>query len=224
MRALSIMFVALAAAPALAAAQATPAPSEARIAFEQAVAAYEEGRFAEAAAQFDRCHELTQDAEVLFNAANAYDRLRQDAEALDRYRRYLALRPDTADRAQVEARVAILEQALAAPAEPGPAHAPAIEVSEPMPSSPVPTVIDDGAVAGGWTLIGTGAASLIAGIVLLVLAQTDLDAVAGATRWQDVEDRYHRAPIASGLGVGGLGLGVALAAGGAIWLAIGGAL
>lgn len=114
---------------------------EARQSFERGHAAYEAGRFEEALEHFQHSFELTEEPTLLYNIASVYDRLRRDREALDAYRRFLELRPDTPDREQVLARIEVLERTLATAAEP-PAE-PALDVVE--PSAPGAADLLDGA-------------------------------------------------------------------------------
>lgn len=227
--------LALVFAPAMAGAQdpggappaEDPEPLEAaRAAFEAGQTAYEAGRFEEAATQFERSFALSQEPDILFNLANAYDRLRRDREALESYRRYLELRPDTSDRAQIEARIEVLGRTVAAP-EPEPAEATPVRTAEAAPSAepaPLLATSDHGPTVGAWTLFGAGAAAVVAAVVMLAIAQADIDRVGGATYWPDVEESYQRAPVVSGAGIVTLGIGVAAAASGAVWLVVQGAL
>lgn len=85
---------------------------EARGAFTAGQAAYRAGHFAEALNYFQRAYDLTHESALLYNVALMNDRLRHDQEALDTYRRYLAENPEFEGRENVEARIAVLEDAL----------------------------------------------------------------------------------------------------------------
>ncbi len=196
---------------------------EARGAFAAGQAAYTAGRFAEALGYFERAYELTREPDLLYNIATVHDRLRHDAQALDAYRRYLEARPDAEDRANIEARVRVLEEAVAretaAPApeaQPEPAPEP-----EPEPE-PRPAGRASDAGPGPWIVAIAGGALLAGGVALLVATQLDLDAVASGTRWADIQGAYDRVPILSATGWSLLGVGAAALAGGLIWAALGG--
>ncbi len=208
---------------------------EARAAFTAGQAAYSAGRFSQALTDFQRAYELTNEPDLLYNIATVHDRLRHDAEALEAYRRYLAARPDSEDRANVEARIAVLEEAVArasaeAAAEPAdePTEGVPDEVALPAPSEPtsedetvVPAVSSDPG-PGPWIVTGVGGAAVAAGVVLLVLTQLDMDTVASGTRWTDIQGAHDRVPVFSVTGWTLLGVGVAAVAGGLIWAAVGG--
>lgn len=87
--------------------------AEARRVFEAGKAAFDAGRFDEAAERFERAYELSGRPELLFDLGLAADRLRDDERALDAFERYLALAGDSPFRAQVERRVAALRAARA---------------------------------------------------------------------------------------------------------------
>ena len=212
------------------------ATDEARGAFQAGQAAYRAGRFPEALTYFQRAYELTQEPDVLYNVATVHERLRHDREALDAYRHYLEARPESQDRANIEARIAVLEEALTetptGPLQSSPESAterPAIPdsgeqehaVRDPDRASTEPTVRAAGAGPGPWVLIGIAAATVVASVALLASAQLDIDAVANGTAWDEIRDAHDRVPLLSGFGFALGGIGVALLAGGVSWLAIG---
>jgi tetratricopeptide (TPR) repeat protein len=80
--------------------------------FEQAVAAYKEGRYFEAVELFLETNRIYPDSKLCFNVARAYEGLGNSAGALRYYREYLRRTPAAADRAEVEASVRQLELAL----------------------------------------------------------------------------------------------------------------
>jgi tetratricopeptide (TPR) repeat protein len=92
----------------------TEIDAEAREHFEAGRAAFDAGRYAEAARSFERAHALRPYPELVYNLAVALDRLRRDADALERFREYLAVDPRSVHRSAVEARIAALEEAVAA--------------------------------------------------------------------------------------------------------------
>lgn len=116
--------LALALAPADASAQAARAePSaavtsardeEARSLFHAGRAAMSEGRYEDALGYFERAYELSPRAALLFNIGAVAERLRRDRDALEAYRAYLAAAPEAENRLEVERRIALLEEAIAA--------------------------------------------------------------------------------------------------------------
>lgn len=86
--------------------------TRARAIFEQGVAAYKDGRYAEAVELFLETNRIYPDSKLSFNVARAYEALGSNASALRYYREYLRGTPSAADRADVEASVRQLELAL----------------------------------------------------------------------------------------------------------------
>jgi tetratricopeptide (TPR) repeat protein len=78
---------------------------EARTLFEAGRLAFEDGRFEDALASFERAHRLSNRSLLLFNIGACLDRLQRHAEAIDAFERYLEAQPEAANRAEVEARV-----------------------------------------------------------------------------------------------------------------------
>jgi len=144
--------------------ESTDTPSrdrEARAIYEAAVVAFDEGRFEDALRLFRRAYELSERAELLFNVGTAADRLRYNEEALEAFEAYLAARPDADNRANVEARIAVLRRAIADAARPTPE--PSIVVvreREPGTEPPAKSRWWIGLLAG--VVVAAGAAAVIA--------------------------------------------------------------
>lgn len=202
---------------------------EARGAFEAGQAAYRAGRFPEALQYFERAYELTEEPDLLYNIATVHDRLRHDREALDAYRAYLEARPAAEDRANIEARVEVLEAAVATaetapPVETEPDEPEVTpEDTPPVDVEPQPGPTSD-AGPGPWILVGVGGAVAVAGAVLLGLTASDLDTVQSAdgVPFSDIRDAYDRVPILSTSGFVAIGVGAALLAAGVGWAIAGG--
>ncbi len=86
---------------------------EARLLFLAAERAFDNGRYPDALASFERSYLLAEDPQILYNIGVTLDRLRRDDEALEAFQMYLRLRPETPDRRSIEARVQILEDQIA---------------------------------------------------------------------------------------------------------------
>ena len=211
----NLVLAALLAASVTAAAQPAPRPSpapaaqsddqkraEAKALYEQGLSHYNLGEFDDAIAAFRKSYELTQAPGLLFNIAQAF-RLKKDYEqATYFYSTYLRLQPDAANRADVEARLAEMQQALddqkklerkppigtispegststtstispTTTATPAPAPAPAPSTM-PAPVSPR----DESRTRGtslktaGYVTAGTGAAIVITGLVFGSMAKS----------------------------------------------------
>ncbi|MBK6575829.1 MAG: hypothetical protein IPG17_06490 [Sandaracinaceae bacterium] len=73
---------------------------------------YGEGRFDEAAAEFDRAYELSGRPQLLYNAFLAHRDAGHVPEAVARLRQYLEQTPDAVDRETLERRLAAMEETL----------------------------------------------------------------------------------------------------------------
>src|SRR5262245_46388189 len=91
--------------PKLENAEATPR-------FDSGVEQYNLGHYAEAITEFEAAYEIAPSPILLFNLAQCHRHLGNKERALFLYRRYLEQAPKAANRADVDHRVAELEQAL----------------------------------------------------------------------------------------------------------------
>jgi tetratricopeptide (TPR) repeat protein len=203
--------------------------AEARALFSAGEVAFTEGRFENALEYFRRSYELSHRADLLYNIGAACDRLRRDAEALAAFEQYLAERPDSPRRSEVEARLAVLRRTAAA-ATAATATTTAIEPTTTTTTTEEPAVRDpreDGEdtpsrspSVAPWIVLGIGAAAAIAGGTLVGLAVADVGTVEGApvgSMWSSVSDAYGRS---EGLSIAGfvlLGVGGAAIAAGLGW-------
>jgi tetratricopeptide (TPR) repeat protein len=143
---------------------------EARKLFYQGDRLYEEGKYEEAVAAFEKAYALSHRPELLFNLANAYERLGQYEEALRALRDFAPSAPES-DRDKIAERIKTLEAraedrrkresekaAAAAPATP--AAAPPPPPAEPESKPPILA----------YTLMGGGVVALGIGTVFGVMA------------------------------------------------------
>lgn len=124
---------------------------EARALFEAGRIAFRDGRFEEARGHFQRSYELSGRAELLYNIASADDRLRHDEAALRGFEQYLAEVADAPNRAEVEARIAVLRAAIAANTPAAPSDG---EAATPAATSSGPTVLFTWIAAGAALVTG----------------------------------------------------------------------
>ncbi len=89
---------------------------------------YDLAEYEGALREFKEAYRAVEDPAFLFNIAQCHRKLGHTQEAITFYRTYLRRAPHTANRAEVERRIAELERAAPAPAEPAP--------PSPSPSSP----------------------------------------------------------------------------------------
>jgi tetratricopeptide (TPR) repeat protein len=87
-----------------------PASDAALARYRLGISLYTEGRFAEAAREFEVCAGmLPASAKLPYNAARSWERAGDVERAVRQYRRYLEVAPQAADRAEVEGAIAALE-------------------------------------------------------------------------------------------------------------------
>ncbi|MBX7197487.1 MAG: tetratricopeptide repeat protein [Sandaracinaceae bacterium] len=137
------------------------ADQEARSVFEAGRTAFSHGRYEQALQFFRQAHELSGRPQLLYNIAQALDRLDRDEEALEAYRRFAAEDPESDLRAQVDARIAIIEAHLEAEAAEAEAHESTPPIAAPSPSfDPLPSVV----------LFASAGVALVTGVTLGALA------------------------------------------------------
>lgn len=85
----------------------------ARLTFESAREAFVAGDYENALARFRQAYQLSPRPGLLYNIAQTLDRLRRDDETLAALRDYLRAAPDAQNRSEVEARIRVLERAIA---------------------------------------------------------------------------------------------------------------
>ena len=97
---------------------------------------YDLGHFAEAAKEFEAAYELKNDPAFLYDLAQSYRQAGNPEQALHFYRTYLRYVPKPANRAEIDGRIAALEQQLAqrgSGTEPPPANPPQTTTTPPPP-------------------------------------------------------------------------------------------
>ena len=121
---------------------------EARALNDKATAAFALGRFPEAAAEFEKAFELKPDPALLYNAAQAHRLAGNKERALALYQSYLRVYGHGDRRAEAEARVRELKEAIARPAPvsapPPPFVAPPPPLASPPPAAGVSLVAEPG--------------------------------------------------------------------------------
>ena len=214
--------------PAAARAQESPHDAEAHAYFEAGRLAFGDGRYDEALTAFRRAYELSQRGQLLYNIGQCYDRMRRDQEALAAFQQFLAADPDSTNAAEVRARVAFLERAVAdstvaTSTDPVPTDGAGTPPSvSPEPSAAEPSTIAPPSDAGPrgdagpapWILLGTGGALAIGGAVLVGLGFSNVSTVENApagTPYASVRDADQQATPFIGAGFAGIGVGALLA-------------
>lgn len=205
-------------------------PPEARQRFDLATTMYSEGRFVEAAEEFERVYALTSHADVLHNIYVAYRDAGDKRKAADALRRYLETAGEISDRPVMEARLAALEREIAeedARAEAPPPVAEPAPVEAPVSSSPAaaaPTS-DGPSLLAPALVLGGGLALVGVGIVVGLGAASDYDElendcgsalICSSDRQDDVDALGTTVLIADILWISGAVVAVM----GATWLAL----
>jgi tetratricopeptide (TPR) repeat protein len=175
----------------------------ARELFEQGRDAYANGQFAEARDLFQHSYDLSGRPGLLYNIAQASERMRDDQHALDVYRAYLEAVPDAPERDFVEARIVFLEERVRSQQRESTA-----EESRSLDLGPLPVAL----VAGGSGLAAVGGVLLGLGI----RGRNRVEDAPDGSAYEGVRGGGERA---RGLGYAGqiaLGVGVAAALTGVI--------
>ena len=214
--------------PSVEAQSETPssADQEARSLYNAGRIAFNEGRFQNALDYFQRAYELSGRPGLLHNVGTTADRLRMDELALSAFEQYLEEVPDAQNRSSVEARIAVLQQAVSAHQQaPDPVYVPtpeeaaaAVAVAEQVDSAPV----DEGfspSPALTWSMLAGGAAVGTVGIVMLSIGQRNKNWIEDATPgelWSDYE-QYENADALTAGGISLIIVGAAAAAVGVVF-------
>jgi hypothetical protein len=143
----------------------------ARALFTEGRDAFDAGDFERAATMWRRAYDLSPRPVLLLNVAAALDKMRLDHETLEVLRLYLEVAGEADNRAQIERRIAYLEQAIAEhderEAAANASQAPEDSTPTPAASAPPPaSSVDDEEEDGGLppiVLIAVGGAAVIAG-------------------------------------------------------------
>ena len=161
--------------PALGNAQdSTQLDEAARLTFESAREAFVAGDYETALARFRQAYELSARPGLLYNIAQTLDRLRRDEETVTALREYLEAAPDAPNRAEVEARIRVLERAIAergttAPS-PDPDPSTGTSTGSQGTAPPPPPPEDDGLAILHPAIFITAAGLAVAGGVLTIWA------------------------------------------------------
>jgi len=87
--------------------------NKAREHFDKAQTLYKNGKYVEAAKEFQAAYDSRPFAQFLFNIGAAYEKQRKYAKAVEFYQRYLKEEPNASDRASVNKRIAVLQKEAA---------------------------------------------------------------------------------------------------------------
>jgi tetratricopeptide (TPR) repeat protein len=153
--------------------------------FEAGARYYQEGKYAEAIAEFEEIRKIKDTPNLDYNIARANDRLGNTDAALVAYRRYLTAASEARDAAEIRARIEVLEKRKSQPVNtpavaPPPAQTTAAQVPSASQRAPaVPRARGRKKKIAGLALGLVGAAALVAGAAMEGLAKQASD---GLTR------------------------------------------
>jgi tetratricopeptide (TPR) repeat protein len=188
----SLSLLVLLAISSAAFAQKAAPEREARAHYEQGMTLYDAGDFKKAIEEFRTAYELVPTPGLLFNLGQAYRLEKNYDMALYFYRTYLSRMPDAPNRADVDRRIAEMEELLKNQPPREPAHAPETQPAQPAtpPPTSAPTIaapvapftIDEGAghpgrgrKRAGLVLAGVGVALVATGVVFGLSASSASD-------------------------------------------------
>lgn len=125
----------LCAGPALA--QEDPARDQARVLYENGATLYEEGEYEKAIVAWEQAYALSKEPALLYNIANALERLGRIGPAIDRLNEYRIYAP-AEERETLERRLRALERRLQEEQAPAPVVEPPAPDPAPPPTPPPP--------------------------------------------------------------------------------------
>jgi tetratricopeptide (TPR) repeat protein len=151
------------------------------------VANYKAGRYAEAIGEFQTADQIRPSPVLSFNIAQCYEKMADLQSARTAYQEYLARAPNAPDRAAVEATIASIDKRLAEKRADSVVLIPSTQVSQTQEKTQPYWI--------SGTLIGVGAAAIIVGVVLNVIATNNASSLTGGGlhKHSDAQNYYDSA-------------------------------
>jgi tetratricopeptide (TPR) repeat protein len=141
--------------------------------FRQSEQAYDQGRFSDAAALLREAYALKSKPVLLYNLGRAYEGMGDLENAIDAYQRFLDAESTTTDRGAIEQRIATMKRQIEDRKR----------LEQRQTSSPPPPVVPSEPPAARsvapWVVASVGAATLVTGTVLGVVALSKHDDALG---------------------------------------------
>jgi tetratricopeptide (TPR) repeat protein len=129
----------------------------ARAHYKAGVSYFDEGQYARALGEFESAARFSPRPELEYNIGRCHEMLGESDLAIARFKRYLELRPNAPDRAEVDERLKRLQKR--------------VRPTEVQPSLPPPVVVADQppkkSRVGLWVGIGVGAAVVVGGVIAI---------------------------------------------------------
>jgi tetratricopeptide (TPR) repeat protein len=237
--------VVLALASVASPAAARPKRRDAKLAFDRGVAAYKKGSFEAAAEALAKSFDLERDADTLFAWAQSERKLDRCDKAIDLYEKLLTFdlpqaNKDAVTTSLTECRAQVPAKVEPPPVEPPPVTPPPVtpplsaKIESPpeppgrvadraMPPAPPPT--DRQPVVRAWykdpialTLVGSGVVATGVGVGFLVSASSAHNDFMNANNYSDAQQSLDKAQSRQTIGFIASGAGMALVAGGVVWI------
>jgi tetratricopeptide (TPR) repeat protein len=142
----------------------SPVEQEARERYSAAQKLFDQARYEEAAAEFQKSYELSRYPAILHKIALSYDQLGNLDKAIEYYQKYLDADPKSERRAGIEARIAKLKEQRQPPAVTAPAAATAAPQATAVTAAPAPRKTPVYKKWWLWTIVGVAAAGLAVGL------------------------------------------------------------
>jgi tetratricopeptide (TPR) repeat protein len=215
--------------------EASPMEDLARAHFNTGSVAFGAGRYSEALVEFQKAYELSQRPKLLYNIGVASDRLRRDREALAAFEQYLQRVPEAPERAEVEARIAVLRDVVNTPSSTTPPASGAAAATTEAAETSAPTDAIESTDAdpqpashpsvAQWLVLGASGVMAVTGGVLLTVALLDKSAVespSDGVGLDEIDSARDRVPLFSTLGGVFLGVGLVGAGVATTWIVLSG--
>jgi len=148
---------------------------------------YKAGRYADAIGEFQMADQLRPSPVLSFDIAQCYEKMADLQNARTAYQQYLVRAPNASDRAAVEATLASIDARLAEKGNDSVVLVPSTQLSQAQEKQPAYWL--------SGTLIGVGAAGVIVGVVLNVIATSNASSLTNGKvhRQTDAQSYYDSA-------------------------------
>ncbi len=175
------------------------------------VADYKAGRYAEAIGEFQTADQIRPSPVLSFNIAQCYEKMADLQSARTAYQEYLVRAPNAPDRTAVEATIASIDKRLLEKGNDSVVLVPSTQISQTQEKGQPYWI--------SATILGVGAAGIITGVILNVIANSNASSLTNGTlhKRADAQSYYDNAnnawtgaAISYGVGGGLLAIGAGL--------------
>ncbi len=195
---------------------------------EAAAAAYKEKRWQVVLDELNKAYALDPKPELHFSIGQVYVKMGRCSDAIVSYEQYIASGPNADNVAMAREAIDACKAAAIVAPDPGPVDPQPVEPTPPPKEEPPPVVTPPPVVAEpagdrwyqdkvGVSLVGGGAAFVLAGVVTYALARGTLGDAEDAPTYQEQEDLYSSAKTKRTIAVVFTIAGLAAGGAGAYW-------